>query len=66
MKEVREVMTMLWMGDPLPAQYKDHDLKGDWGGYRECHVRGDFLLVYQSTDRDVIFVDLGTHSELFG
>ncbi|WP_259643467.1 type II toxin-antitoxin system YafQ family toxin, partial [Pseudomonas syringae] len=32
---------------------------------RECHIRGDFLLVYQVTKTDVIFVDIGTHAELF-
>ncbi len=66
MNEVREVMTLLWLGDVLPKEYVDHELKGDWAGNRECHIRGDFLLVYQVTDQDVIFVDLGTHAELFG
>jgi addiction module toxin, RelE/StbE family len=66
MNEVREVMTMLWLGDQLPKEYLDHELKGDWAGSRECHIRGDFLLIYESTDNDVIFVDLGSHAELFG
>ncbi|WP_213876149.1 type II toxin-antitoxin system YafQ family toxin [Pseudomonas sp. dw_358] len=65
MTEMRKVMAILWMGDPLPPEYKDHELQGDWIGHRECHVGGDFLLIYQVTDRDVIFVDLGTHAELF-
>lgn len=65
MHELRDVMTLLWMGEPLPKEYLDHDLAGDWAGYRECHIRGDFLLVYQVTKEDVIFVDLGSHAELF-
>jgi mRNA interferase YafQ len=65
MHELREVMTLLWMGEPLPKEYLDHELAGDWAGHRECHIRGDFLLLYQVTKEDVIFVDLGTHAELF-
>lgn len=65
MNAMREVMGMIWMGQALPAQYLDHELRGEWQGCRECHIGGDFLLVYQATDRDVIFVDLGTHAELF-
>jgi mRNA interferase YafQ len=65
MQAMREVMTLIWIGQPLPAQYLDHELRGEWEGTRECHVGGDFLLIYQSTERDVIFVDLGTHAELF-
>ncbi|WP_153014374.1 type II toxin-antitoxin system mRNA interferase toxin, RelE/StbE family, partial [Pseudomonas syringae] len=41
------------------------ELQGEWAGNRECHIRGDFLLVYQVTKTDVIFVDIGTHAELF-
>lgn len=65
MKAMREVMTMIWMGQPLPPSYRDHELRGEWEGTRECHVGGDFLLIYQATEREVVFVDLGTHSELF-
>jgi mRNA interferase YafQ len=66
MHELREVMTLLWLGEPLPKEYLDHELTGDWAGHRECHIRGDFLLIYQVTKEDVIFVDLGSHAELFG
>lgn len=65
MHEVREVMTLLWLGNALPKEYLDHELTGDWSGHRECHFRGDFLLIYQVTKEDVIFIDLGTHAELF-
>lgn len=66
MNAAREVMALLFLGDPLPAEYLDHELKGDWDGSRECHIGGDFLLVYQDNGYQITFVDLGTHSELFG
>ena len=67
MNKAREVMALIFLGDPLPAEYLDHELQGkEWDGCRECHIGGDFLLVYKATKTDVVFVDLGTHSELFG
>ncbi|WP_231851274.1 type II toxin-antitoxin system YafQ family toxin [Serpentinimonas maccroryi] len=44
-------------------------MTGDWAGHRECHIGGDFLLIYTLDDSGknglVIFVRSGTHSELF-
>ena len=50
---------------PLPAQWRDHALRGEWADHRECHVGGDFLLIYQCDSSMVVFVRAGTHSELF-
>jgi mRNA interferase YafQ len=51
----------------LPPESLDHELQGEWRDHRECHVGGDFLLIYHLTDKDsVVFVRAGTHSELFG
>ena len=35
---------------PLGPEWRDHSLKGDWLGHRECHVGGDFLLAYKIDD----------------
>ena len=56
---------------PLPAEYLDHALRGEWGAYRECHIGGDWLLIYALADvgtkeERVIFCRTGSHSELFG
>ncbi len=55
---------------PLGPELMDHPLKGTWSNYRECHVGGDFLLIYQLDDSrgpggSINFVRVGTHSELF-
>jgi mRNA interferase YafQ len=51
----------------LDARYRDHDLSGDWAGYRECHVKPDLLLIYRKSDSDTLrLARLGSHSELFG
>ena len=54
---------------PLPAEYLDHPLKGEWADHRDCHIRGDWLLIYRINEtphgEEVIFVRTGTHAELF-
>ena len=67
----KAVMLLLLANDaPLPPQYKDHALTGDWQDFRDCHVHGDLLLIYQIEgavpNERVVFTRLGTHSEVFG
>lgn len=63
---LKEAMLLLIANDaPLGPEWLDHALKGVWADHRECHIGGDFLLIYR-IDRDaIIFVRAGTHSELF-
>lgn len=60
------VVDQLLSGVPLEAKYKDHALKGNWDGFRECHIQPDWLLIYLVED-DILtltLVDTGTHSDL--
>lgn len=50
---------------PLGTEWLDHQLKGEWADYRECHIGGDFLLVYHASDKAIFFARIGTHTELF-
>lgn len=67
MHRLKEVMLLLIANDgPLPPEYFDHGLTGDWKGFRECHVGGDFLLIYDARDDgSIIFTRAGTHADLF-
>lgn len=70
MKRLKEAMLQLIANDaPLEPQWLDHALTGDWADHRECHVGGDFLLIYrldgQGANESIIFVRAGTHAELF-
>ena len=67
-KELDDVLVMLSSGKLLPASLRDHTLKGDYAGSRECHIRGDVLLVYQRHNDVLVLVmiDIGTHHQLFG
>ena len=61
-----EVFHMLENEIELPAKYKAHMLKGDYNDCMECHIEGDFLLIWFDAREDVIeILRLGTHSELF-
>jgi mRNA interferase YafQ len=51
---------------PLDEAYRDYDaLSGDYEGCRECHIKPDWLLIYQIGDGIIAFVRTGTHSDLF-
>jgi len=51
---------------PLPPRNKDHDLIGNYAGCRECHIQGDWLLIYKYQDEnEIIFMRTGTHADLF-
>lgn len=62
----REVLTLLCSDEPGPARYKDHALVGNWGGFRECHIKPDLLLIYRLEGEDYVqLVRLGSHAQLF-
>ena len=66
LKRLKEVMLLLIANDaPLGPEWFDHPLKGEWADHRECHVGGDFLLIYTADDRQITFVRAGTHADLF-
>lgn len=61
------IVDRLLQGIPLDEKYKDHALKGDWDGFRECHIQPDWLLIYLIED-DILtltLIDTGTHADLF-
>ena len=71
MNRLKSVMLHLIANEtPLGPERRDHALKGTWANHRECHVGGDFLLIYQVEDAarpggSINFVRAGTHAELF-
>ena len=66
-RKLEKVVTLLAKNENLPMQYKDHELKGEFKGIRECHVQNDILLLYTKQDDVLVLllVDIGTHSALF-
>lgn len=65
--ELLKVLRMLESGQEIPKEYNPHMLKGDYEGCMECHIQGDFLLIWIDIEADeIILVRLGSHSELYG
>ena len=61
------ILTKLENEIPIPQENRPHLLTGDYKGYMECHIQGDFLLIWFDPDTDEIdLVRLGSHSELYG
>ena len=61
-----DVVQMLANGETLPAQYKDHPLKGNRKGYRDCHILNDWVLIYK-IDKNIltlILSETGTHADI--
>lgn len=63
---LRQVLIKLEQEETIPAEYRPHLLTGDYRGCMECHIQGDFLLVWFDPNTDEIdLLRLGSHSELF-
>ena len=64
---LEDVIELLASDKPLPPKYNDHDLKGNWRGYRECHITPDWLLIYTKREDGKLLLALarlGSHSDL--
>lgn len=60
------VLNMLQSEIPISPEYYPHVLTGNYAGFMECHIEGDFLLIWFDNETDQIdLVRLGSHSELF-
>lgn len=45
MELLSEAIDMLLKEVEIPVQFRDHSLSGNWKGYRELHIRPDWLLM---------------------
>ena len=65
MAKINEIMTMLIEEEPLPERCREHELSGSFKGYTECHVQGDWVLIYKFGEGVIRFARTGAHSDLF-
>jgi mRNA interferase YafQ len=65
--KLEDTLRALLREEPLPERQRDHQLVGNWTGYRECHVEPDWLLIYKIDPEQatLTLVRTGTHSDLF-
>ncbi|MBP5591166.1 type II toxin-antitoxin system YafQ family toxin [bacterium] len=67
MQAITDVIKKLAAGETLPPQNRDHELSGNYKGFRECHIQSDWLLIYRINNNDLILFlsRTETHSDLF-
>ena len=65
LEKLREAILFLAKGVAQPAYYLDHSLLGQWNKYREIHIENDWILIYRKTEKELLLVSTGSHSELF-
>ncbi|GHV37520.1 hypothetical protein AGMMS49546_05520 [Spirochaetia bacterium] len=60
-------MDLIIAEQPLPPRCRNHELHGNWVGKSECHIQGDWVLIYRINPaaKTVTFHRTGTHSDLF-
>jgi mRNA interferase YafQ len=64
--DLQAVLDLLLADAPLPIKNHDHAQRGEWKGFRDCHVRPDLVLIYRKYDPSILELSrLGSHSELF-
>ena len=66
-QNLQDVLSFLVNQQPLPEKYRDHNLSGNYTGYRECHIEPDWLLIYKIFNDKLVLVltSTGSHSDLF-
>lgn len=65
--QLYEVINMLTNGEVLPEKYHDHQLISNYQGFRECHIKPDWLLIYHINheELELYLFRTGSHSDLF-
>lgn len=68
-EKMRAVVKELLNDRPLSVKYQNHELSGEYAGVRECHIEGDWLLIYDKEglliSGSLKLIRTGSHSELF-
>jgi len=64
---LKDVIHVLARDEKLDTKYRTHTLEGYKTVIWECHIKPDWLLLWQQSDDELILImlDTGTHSDLF-
>ena len=65
LNKIYDIVASLIFEKPLPARCREHKLHGDFEGFTECHIEGDWILIYITDGKKIDFSFTGTHSDYF-
>ena len=68
MELLKRTIMQLEASGSLPEHYRPHKLSGNYAGCWECHIKGNWLLIWEQNDQELtlLFTGTGSHSDLFG
>jgi mRNA interferase YafQ len=64
-EKIKDVIRKLINEERLDEKYRDHLLRGNYKGCRDCHVEPDWILIYRIYGNQIQFLRTGSHSDLF-
>lgn len=67
-ESIKTAIEILASTGSLPAVYHPHLLSGNHKGQWECHIKPDWIMVWEQNDTQLslLFLYTGTHSDIFG
>lgn len=65
--QIVDIFQLLEKDGKLPEKYLSHKLTGNYANCCECHIRPDWLLIWERDEmlKEIKLVRTGTHSDLF-
>jgi len=64
-EEIKEVIRKLASGSLLQHKHRDHPLQGNLKAARECHIKDDWIMIYEVRGNILSLVRTGSHTELY-
>ena len=65
LEKIKSVVLQLQTCEILDERLNDHSLKGDFKGFRECHIFGDLVVIYKRDKEILTLYRIGRHQDLF-
>ncbi len=65
LEKIKSVVLQLQTYEILDERLNDHSLKGDFKGFRECHIFGDLVVIYKRDKEILTLYRIGRHQDLF-
>ena len=63
-EELLAIIDLLAHKKSLEVKHQDHALAGNYKDCRECHIRPDWLLIYQLSETRIVLVRTGSHAQI--
>jgi mRNA interferase YafQ len=64
-EKIKDVIRKLINEERLDEKYRDHPMRGNYKGCRDCHIEPDWILIYRIYGNWIQFLRTGSHSDLF-